>query len=421
MHLLAATPGSIDDGKEPVDLGQTPTDVVFISAADTELAGLAQVRGEMENPPGLRLANMMHLAHPMSVDLHIDNCATKSKLVVARVLGGVGYWKYGAEQYAAHLREAGVPLALLPGDDKPDAELRALSTVSDEDYDALWAYLVEGGPENAVGFLNYTREMLDGGEKPEAARPLLRAGVYWPGAGVADLDAARADWTDGAPVVPIVFYRALVQGAGLHPINRLVRALLRQGLNPLPLFVASLKDPVSVATMEQLFTEAAPDVILNCTSFAVGSPHEGEHSSGASNPFQMPWCIGAPVFQVVLAGSSEEAWAEGLTGLSARDIAMNVALPEVDGRILSRAISFKGEAFYDEATECPIATYRAQGDRVQFVADLAASWAKLRRAQTDERRVALIMANYPNKDGRLANGVGLDTPAAVVHALNLVG
>ncbi|MDE9451447.1 cobaltochelatase subunit CobN [Aliiroseovarius sp. Z3] len=419
MHLLAATPGSIDDGKEPVDLGQTPSDVVFISAADTELAGLAQARAEMDNPPGLRLANMMHLAHPMSVDLHIDNCATKSRLVIARVLGGVGYWKYGAEQYAAHLRAAGVPLVLLPGDDKPDAELRALSMVSDEDYDALWAYLVEGGPENAVGFLNYTRAMLDGGDRPEAARPLLRAGVYWPGAGVADLNTARADWTDGAPIVPIVFYRALVQGAGLNPINRLVRALLRQGLNPLPVFVASLKDPVSVATMEHLFTEAAPSVILNCTSFAVGSPHEGEQAQSA-NPFQMPWCQAAPVFQVVLAGSSEEAWAEGLTGLSARDIAMNVALPEVDGRILSRAISFKGEAFFDDATECPIATYRARGDRVQFVAELAASWARLRGAEAKDRRVALIMANYPNKDGRLANGVGLDTPAAVVHALGLL-
>ncbi|WP_424941062.1 cobaltochelatase subunit CobN [Aliiroseovarius sp. S253] len=418
MHLLAATPGSIDDGKEPVDLGQTPSDLVFISAADTELAGLAQARAEMDDAPGLRLANMMHLAHPMSVDLHIDNCATKSRLVVARVLGGIGYWKYGAEQYAAHLRDAGVPLALLPGDDKPDAELRALSTVSDEDYDALWAYLVEGGPENSVGFLNYAKAMMEGGDKPEAARPLLRAGVYWPGAGVADLSAAQEMWTEGAPVVPLVFYRALVQGAGLNPINRLVKSLLRRGLNPLPVFVASLKDPVSVATLESLFTEAAPDVILNCTSFAVGSPHQGDAPS--QNPFEAPWCNAAPVFQVVLAGSSEEAWAEGLTGLSARDIAMNVALPEVDGRILSRAISFKGEAFFDEATECPIATYKALGDRVQFVAELAANWARLRRAEAGKRKVALIMANYPNKDGRLANGVGLDTPAAVVHALGLL-
>jgi cobaltochelatase CobN len=123
---------------------------------------------------------------------------------------------------------------------------------------------------------------------------------------------------------------------------------------------------------------------------------------------------------VVLAASTESSWEEGLNGLSARDIAMNVALPEVDGRILSRAISFKGEAFFDEATECPIATYKARGDRVTFVAALAANWASLRRTAPAQRQVALILANYPNKDGRLANGVGLDTPASAVHALALL-
>lgn len=418
MHLLAATPGSIDDGKEPVDLGQTPADIVFISAADTELAALAEARAAMGEAPGLRLANLTHLAHPMSVDLHIDACASKSRLVVARVLGGLGYWRYGAEQYAAHLHAAGVPLALLPGDDKPDPDLRRLSTVSDEDYDALWAYLVEGGPENAAAFLGYARAMIGGGERPAPARPLLRAGLFWPGAGTADLAALRAHWTEGAPVVPIVFYRALVQGGGLDPIARLTEALLARRLNPMPVFVASLKDPVSAATLEALFTDAPPSVILNATSFAVGSPQDGDE--GPENPLTTHAANGAPVFQVVLSGGAEAAWEEGLAGLSARDIAMNVALPEVDGRVLTRAISFKGEAWFDEATQCPIAAYRARADRVDFVADLAANWAALRHTPEAERRVALVLANYPNKDGRLANGVGLDTPAATVHVLGLL-
>jgi len=418
MHLLAATPGSIDDGLEPVDPGQTPADVVVISAADTELAALSAARGEMDAPPSLRLTSLLYLRHPMSVDMHLDACATRSKLVIARVLGGVGYWKYGAEQYAACCVEAGVKLALLPGDDKPDAELRGLSTVGDADYDALWSYLVEGGPQNAANFLAYARAMLEGGVRPPAASPLLRAGVYWPGAGVADLSAARAAWREGAPVVPLIFYRALLEGAGLNPINRLVKSLLRAGMAPLPVFVASLKDPVSVATLEHLFAAAPPDVILNCTSFAVGSPHDGD--DGPQNPLTIEAANGAPVFQVVLAGSGEEAWATGLSGLSARDIAMNVALPEVDGRVLSRAVSFKGEAFFDEATQCPIAAYRAQGDRVEFVAELAKNWADLRATQAGARRVALVLANYPNKDGRLANGVGLDTPAGTVHVLRLL-
>ncbi|WP_420861482.1 cobaltochelatase subunit CobN [Algirhabdus cladophorae] len=416
MHLLAATPGQIDDGSEPVDLGQTPADVIFISAADTELAALSEARQDMDAAPSLRLANMGHLQHPMSVDLHIEACASQSKLVIARVLGGSGYWRYGSEQYAAHMHAAGIPLALLPGDDKPDDDLRRLSTVSDADYDALWSYMIEGGPENATNFLHYAQFILGASDKPDPAKPLLRAGVYWPGAGLSDISTAQAAWTADAPVVPIIFYRALVQGAGLNPINRLTKTLLRAGLNPLPIFVASLKDPVSQATLDSLFAAAPPSVILNCTSFAVGSPHQGDDSP--TNPLTMASANQSPIFQVVLSGSAEAAWEDNINGLSGRDIAMNVALPEVDGRILSRAISFKDEAYFDEATECAIASYRGRGDRIQFVTDLTAKWAKLRHTALKDRKVALILANYPNKDGRLANGVGLDTPAATIHVLN---
>lgn len=408
MHLLAAQPGAIDDG-EPVDLGQTPADLVVITAADTELAALSEARATMDAPPTLRLASLMHLRHPMSVDLHLDACATRSKLVVARILGGRGYWSYGLEQYAARLHEAGVPFAALPGDDKPDAELRQLSTVPDADYDALWSCLVEGGPQNAATFLTHARAMIDGTDRPATARPLLRAGLYWPGLTEATPADIRAHWTDGAPTVPLVFYRALLQGAGLNPVNRLVKALLRKGLNPLPVFVASLKDPVSQATLESLFTGTPPDAILNLTSFAVGDP--------GANPLAAPFANAAPVFQAVLSGGTEQAWEAGLTGLSARDIAMNVSLPELDGRVLTRAVGFKGEAFFDTATECPIATWKAAGDRIAFVADLMANWCALRRQTTGARRVALVLANYPNRDGRLANGVGLDTPAATVHVM----
>ncbi|MEM1298834.1 MAG: cobaltochelatase subunit CobN, partial [Pseudomonadota bacterium] len=412
MHLLLAQPGETTDGSEAVDLSQSPADVIFISAADTELAALAEARAEMAAPPGLRLASLMHLSHPMSVDVYLDQTATKARLVIARVLGGEGYWSYGLEQFSARLGEAGVAFAALPGDDKPDSSLLRASTVSDADWHALWAYCVEGGPENMTNLLAHASHLLDRDQPaPPAARPLLRAGVYWPGAGVADLATAEAGWRDpDAPVVPIVFYRALVQGAGLNPVNRLARACMAEGLNPLPIFVASLKDPVSAATLETLFAEAPPAVVLNATSFAVSSPQTGYQGTPLDRP-------GVPVFQAIFSGGTEEAWAKGLNGLSARDIAMNVALPEVDGRILSRAVSFKTEAFFDEATQCRISTYKAEGTRVAFTAQLAANWARLARTPVQEKRVALVLANYPNKDGRLANGVGLDTPQSVVDML----
>ena len=229
------------------------------------------------------------------------------------------------------------------------------------------------------------------------------------------LAKVRESWTDGAPVVPIVFYRALLQGAGLQPVNRLVRSLLREGMNPLPIFVASLKDQVSAATLASIFAEAPPAVVLNATSFAVSSPDPATwNGDRPSTPLDEP---GAPVMQIIFSAANEESWAEGERGLSARDIAMNVALPEVDGRLLTRAVSFKGEAYRDEVTECPITAYRARGDRIAFVASLAANWARIGAKANADKRVALILANYPNKDGRLANGVGLDTPAATIGTL----
>jgi cobaltochelatase CobN len=55
--------------------------------------------------------------------------------------------------------------------------------------------------------------------------------------------------------------------------------------------------------------------------------------------------------------------------------------------------------------------------RIDFVADLARSWVDLRRTRQRDKRVAIVLANYPNKAGRLANGVGLDTPESVARAL----
>ncbi len=413
MHLLAASSATLADGSEPVDLGQTPADVVILSAADSDLALLSEARAAMDGPPGLRLANLLHLTHPLSVDMHLDGCVLHSRLAIVRMLGGSAYWRYGFEQFAARLHEAGVPVAFLPGDDKPDAELRQFSTVPDADYDALWSCFVESGPENAITLLRHAQAMVTGDARPGPARPLLRAGLHWPGIAARTLDDIRTHWPDGAAIVPVVFYRALMQGAGLAPVNRMVKALLREGLAPLPIFVASLKDPLSVATLRDILAQAPPDVILNTTAFATASPHVGD--AATDGPL---YGIDAPVFQVILSSGTEESWRSSPSGLSARDIAMHVALPEVDGRIVTRAISFKGEAYFDAATECPITTYQPAPDRISFVAALAAKWAHLRRTPVADRRVALILANYPNRDGRLANGVGLDTPAATLHALN---
>lgn len=416
MHLLLAQKGSISDGDEAIDLGQTPGDILFLSAADTELAAIAaavQARGE----PAVRwrLASLMTLKHPMSVDTYLERTARHARLIVVRALGGASYFHYALEALHASARRSGAAIVVLPGDDKPDEGLAPFQACGDDDRQALWTYLTEGGAGNASAFVAYAEALLGGTDRPEPARPLLKAGIWWPGRGVVGVD----EWKrlafpappSGLPAIaPLCFYRALVQSGETAPVEAMVDALKEQGLIPLPVFVSSLKDQVSVDTLRAIFTRFPPSVVINTTGFAVSTP-------GAEKPSTVLDETGAVVLQAIFSSSPRSTWETSTQGLSARDLAMSVALPEVDGRVLTRAVSFKSKARFDERVEANLVSHEPDAGRMRFVADLAANWAALRATEPVDRRVALIMANYPNRDGRLGNGVGLDTPAGTIEVM----
>ncbi|MGR9253894.1 cobaltochelatase subunit CobN [Rhizobium leguminosarum] len=423
MHLLLAQQGTISDGEEAIDLGQTPGDILFLSAADTELAAIAAAHRDPRTAPSLRLASLMSLKHPMSVDTYVERTARHAKLIIVRALGGASYFHYALEALHAAAARAGALIAVLPGDARPDAGLVPFSNVDLDDLNALWAYLIEGGDANARAFLDYAGAMLSGTEKPAPAVPLMKAGIWWPGRGLIGVEEWRRvvlDMSSGAgmvaeegfesPTVAISFYRALVQSGETGPIEALVEALAGLGLRPLPVFAYSLKDPISTGILESVFSALKPDVVINTTGFAVSAP-------GADRQPTVLEANEAIVLQAILSASSKEAWAASPQGLSARDLGMNVALPEVDGRVLARAVSFKTAARYDALVETNIVASQADAGRVRYTAELAANWARLRKTSAGHRRIALVMANYPNRDGRIGNGVGLDTPAGTVEVL----
>jgi cobaltochelatase CobN len=413
MHLLATQPGTISDGSEAVDLDQSPGDIAVLSAADSEIASLAAAQRRIadadSSAPSLRLANLLRLQHNYSVDLHAEKVLSQAKLIVVRLLGGRGYWPYGVDRLVALARERGARLALLPGDDQPDAELAGLSTLPAEAAHRLWRYLAEGGAANAEQFLRYAASLLGRDSAWREPAPLLHAGLYWPGRDRATLQDIRAAWRADAPIAAIVFYRALVQAANTAPVDALIAALAARGLNPLPLFALSLKDAQAAAILDEALRQAPPDIVINGTGFAVSAPGE-PHRPGV---FSAADC---PVLQVIFAGTDEPGWRRSTRGLDARDIAMNVALPEVDGRIIARALSFKA-AKRDALTETDLVAYAPVPDRIDFAAELARRWVQLRRLPPAERRIALVLANYPNRDGRVGNGVGLDTPQAAIEVL----
>ena len=415
MHLLLAQKGTIDEAGEAVDLGQSPADIVVLSAADTEIAALAGAAARLgDEAPSLRLANLLRLKHPMSVDAYVARTLRHAKIVVVRLLGGATYWPYGVEALLANAQATKGALVVLPGDDKPDAGLDRFNTLERGKRDRLWRYLVEGGAANAVKFLEALKAELVEGEWPAPAQPLLKAGLLELGLGHSERGEGLPVAILPKPLAAIVFYRALMQSGQTGPVEALAAALAERGLDVLPLYVSSLKDAVSVETVRALFAERTggrgPDVVVNLTGFAVSSP-------GATRVPTVLEERGAVVLQAVLASGSQDAWTASMQGLSALDLAMNVALPEVDGRVLSRAIAFKAAGDWDARCETDIVAHKAVPGRVAFVAELAARWARLRRKANADKRVAILLANYPNRDGRVGNGVGLDTPAATVEVL----
>lgn len=410
MHLLTAQAGSIDDGKDPIDLAQTPGDIIVLTSADTEIAGLARANAlRSKQNPTLRLANLLNLSHNYSVDLYIEQTLKHAKLIIIRVLGGPSYWQYGLDEVTRLARGHNIKLAVVSGSSYKDETLDSFSTIKTTTADQLWSYLVEGGPENYTNFLSFAHHLID--EKspaPNPPKPLPKAGLYWPNCGTILPHKLTANWQNPQnPIIAITFYRALLQSGDLAPIDQLIKDLITEDLNPLPMYASSLKDQTANDIISEFFQQTPPDALINTTSFAISKPGSKWQGTLLDQP-------GAPLFQAILSGSNQENWQENPRGLIARDIAMNVALPEIDGRITTRAISFKADLGRNDLIEANLIGHQPVPDRTKFVAKLTKNWTKLRQTPRAQKQIALILSNYPSTDGRIANGVGLDTPKATI-------
>jgi len=405
MHRIAATPGGWNPEAEGVIfIEQTPAPIVILTSADTDIQTLAGAIPYLpEDFPKIRAVNLLQLQQQLSIDTYAEEVLAKAETIVLRLLGGSSYWSYGLEVVKETVEESGTSLWVLPGDNRPDLDLMSHSTLSLSKVDRLWQYFVEGGIDNFAHGLQFLVDITWKTQyNPPAAKTVPRIGL---------LDDKNSN--EFTQKVGILFYRSHYLAGNIQPIEALCAALEERGLNPVPVFVSSLRDR---AVQEELLDYFQPvdrdpiQLLLNTTSFSLAKLGEEEQ-------LQFWKKLDIPILQVILSSGTEEQWEESFQGLTPRDVAMNVALPEVDGRIVTRAISFKSVQTWNEALETDVVVYQPRRDRVDFVTDCAASWVRLKQTPAAQRKVALILANYPNKDGRIANGVGLDTPASCVEIL----
>ncbi|MCT2593785.1 cobaltochelatase subunit CobN [Streptomyces sp. N2-109] len=360
--------------------------VVLLSTADTDLLA-ARASGAP-----YRIAN----PNRVEVAAELPELLAGADVAVVRLLGGKRAWEDGL----AALRASGIPTVLLGGESVPDAELMADSSVPAGVVAEALRYLVEGGPENLAELARFLSDtvLMSG----EGFAPPHRMPEY-------GLRGART-YDDSRPTVGVLFYRAHELSGNTAFVDVLCEAIEGQGANALPVYCGSLR-----GADQGLYELLARADTLVTTVLAAGGTRASDASAGGDDE---AWDIGAlaeldvPLIQGLCLTGSREAWQGSDAALSPMDAAMQVAIPEFDGRLISVPFSFK----QDGPDGVPV--YVADPERARRVAGTAVRHARLRHTPNAEKRLALVFTAYPTKHSRVGNAVGLDTPASAVKLLD---
>ncbi|WP_323041605.1 cobaltochelatase subunit CobN [Gemmobacter sp.] len=397
MHVLFRETHGLGETATPRDLGQTPADLVVLSFSDSDLgafaAGWHRARGGL---PSLRLANLAALAHPLSVDTYVDRTLSGARGILIRLIGGADWWAYGVEQVGWLARDRGIALAILPADGRPDPALDAASTLPVSTLRRLQALCEAGGEIAAQGALAQLALAagLYAGPVP-GPKTLPAFGLWHPDHGPC------SDAPGNGPLVAIPFYRAWAAAADTAAIAALVHGFQAAGYRAIGLFVPSLKDPAAALWLRETLQRLAPVAVVNTTAFSArdagGSPLDA---------------AGVPVFQAIHATSSRADWLAADRGLSPADLAMHIALPEVDGRIGAGVISFKETTAPDPDLQFSRQIHRPDPDRIAATVTRVAGWHRLATTPAPDKRIALVLSTYPGKAHRMAHAVGLDALAS---------
>jgi cobaltochelatase CobN len=371
--------------------------ILFLTNADTELLCLRSVGEGLANELGpLRAANPNRASGVPALE-GVD-------LVAVRLLGGRSSWEEPFDRLRAACADASVPLLAFGGEAWLDRELAEASSVPLQTVLGAFEYLVQGGPRNLEQFLRFVSDRVlgtaHGFEEPEVV----------PECGTFGAREQRGD----RPTVGVIFYRAHLVAGNTRFIDELCDGIEEAGANAVALFCYSLRSRESddAHPVIELLERAGVDAVVT-TVLAAGSMTE---SLECWDPGALA-SLDVPVVQAMCATTNARSWADASMGLSPVDVAMSVAIPEFDGRVISVPFSFKEEVDDGDALGTSVTAYRTMPDRVARVAGVAVALARLRSIPVAERRVALVLSAYPTKRSRLGNAVGLDTPSSVLELL----
>ncbi|MEH2397865.1 magnesium chelatase subunit H [Nostoc sp.] len=311
-------------------------------------------------------------------------------------------------------------LKFLPMDKAQDARNFMLS----------FQYWLGGSPENLENFLLMLADkyVFKGLEKQSFAPSTYQQPVVYPDLGIwhplagsmfedvreyLNWYTARKDISSDlkdplAPCVGLVLQRThLVTGDDAHYVA-MVQELEALGARVLPVFAGGLdfSKPVDAYFYEPHTNIQLVDAVISLTGFAlVGGPARQDHPKAIESLKRLnrPYMVALPlVFQTT------EEWMDSDLGLHPIQVALQIAIPELDGAIEPIILSGR-----DGTTGKAIALR----DRVEAVAERALKWANLRRKPKLDKKVAITVFSFPPDKGNVGTAAYLDVFGSIYEVM----
>ena len=392
---------------------QKPTGgIILLSHADTDLLTLTKAKDLL--PPELEVSsyslNALHSEDQMEVLLGSQlGCA---RIIVLRVHGPLSCVP-GFDRLRTLCIERGQSLVLISGTGELSPEFSQTVNVPGDVMETAARYLALGGVNNFVELCHFLSDrLLLTGYGYVAPVPMPEHGIYLP-----EMDiASTEDWERRADpnkaTAAVLFYRAHRMSGNTAFIDVIAEAIEARGMNALCIFTSSLKSKEAGKPASFQWIEGRTDVLISTLSFALGEINTGDVTEAGEAVTSLE-ALGIPVIQAIASGMARGAWEGSRRGLNSLDTAINVAIPEFDGRIISVPISFK-----ERGASAPDGLYIPHEERIERLAGLAARLAKLRDTPNAERRVAFVLTNSSTKASQVGGAVGLDTPASLLTTLH---
>ncbi|WP_440008692.1 cobaltochelatase subunit CobN [Halomicrococcus sp. SG-WS-1] len=359
------------------------------------------------------------------------------------------FWLHGAEESMPgyeravdRLAEEGVPLVV-----KSTGDAYALedTTVGTEDREAVYEYLDRGGTANVANCVRFLVDAYaDEDREYDGPVALPTEGVYHPdvpGAEYEDLraridsetspersaDEPRNAERDETPTVAVWFYESHWTHENTRYVDALVRALEANGADALPIFCNPATDADEQEDAEWVVDnwlldedgEPVVDAVLSSFMFSLSMDERGRDASDEGESAEDVFLdrLGVPILQTITTMRSRSRYESSDTGVMGFELALSVALPEFDGNVITHPISGKERTEDAAGIGSAPKQHFPIDDRVDHAARLAVNWARLRHLPNEDKRVAVVLHNYPPSDDGIGTAFGLDSPESTVNLL----